>query len=73
MVYIRDGGVGPRVMASLYKMLLSLDPPPPGLEPPRDENAIYSYFENGCRKNVHVTIPKGNMGYDQHCSCRTYF
>ena len=24
-------------------------------------------------KNVHVTIPKGNMGYDQHCSCRTYF
>ena len=29
-------------------------------------------------KNVHVTIPKGNMGYDQYtvpdvCSCRTYF
>ena len=29
-------------------------------------------------KNVHVTIPKGNMGYDQYTvhndsSCRTYF
>ena len=32
-------------------------------------------------KNVHATIPKGNMGYDQHtvpdnsshCSCRKYF
>ena len=25
-------------------------------------------------KNVHATIPKGDMGYDQyHCSCRTYF
>ena len=29
-------------------------------------------------KNVHVTIPKGNLGYDQYvvpndCSCRTYF
>ena len=29
-------------------------------------------------KNVHVTISKGNMGYDQYtvpddCSCRTYF
>jgi len=28
-------------------------------------------------KNVHATIPKGNMGYDQYtvpddCSCRTY-
>ena len=26
----------------------------------------YSYFEKGCRKNVHATIPKGNMGYDQY-------
>ena len=39
---------------------------------------MYSYFEKGCRKNVHATIPKGNMGYDQYtvpndCSCRTYF
>ena len=40
---------------------------------------IYSHFEKGCRKkNVHATIPKGNMGYDQYkvpddCSCRTYF
>ena len=28
---------------------------------------IYSYFERGGRKNVHATIPKGNMGYDQQC------
>ena len=28
MVYIRDGGVGPRGRASLYKTLLSLAPPP---------------------------------------------
>ena len=39
---------------------------------------IYNYFKKGCRKNVHATIPKGNMGYDQYtvpddCSCRTYF
>ena len=32
---------------------------------------MYSYFEKGCRKlenfeNVQATIPKGNMGYDQH-------
>ena len=38
----------------------------------------YSYFEKSCRKNVHATIPKGNMGYDQYtvsddCTCRTYF
>ena len=30
------------------------------------------------RKNVHMTTPKGNMGYDQYtvpndCRCRTYF
>ena len=39
---------------------------------------VYSYFKKGCRKNVHATIPKSNMGYDQytvpnHCSCRTYY
>ena len=39
---------------------------------------VYSYVEKGCRKNVHATIPKGNMGYDQYtvsddCTCRTYF
>ena len=28
--------------------------------------AIYSYFEKGCRKKVHTTNPKGNMGYDQY-------
>ena len=27
---------------------------------------LYSYFEKGCRKYVHATIPKGNMGYDQY-------
>ena len=27
---------------------------------------VYSYFEKGCRKNVHATIPKGNMGYEQY-------
>ena len=37
---------------------------------------VYSYFEKVCQ--VHATIPKGNMGYDQYtvsndCSCRTYF
>ena len=26
----------------------------------------YSYFEKGCLKNVHTTVPKGNMGYDQY-------
>ena len=26
----------------------------------------YSYFEKGCRKNLHATIPKGNTGYDQY-------
>ena len=30
------------------------------------------------RKNVHATIPKGSMGYDEYtvpddCTCRTYF
>ena len=38
----------------------------------------YSYFEKGCRKNVHATIPKGNVGYDQYsvsddCTYGTYF
>ena len=28
--------------------------------------SVYSYFEKGCRKKVHATIPKGNMGYDQY-------
>ena len=27
---------------------------------------VYSYFEKGCRKTVHTTIPRGNMGYDQY-------
>ena len=29
-------------------------------------SSVYSYLEKGCRKNVHATIPKGNMGYDQY-------
>ena len=28
--------------------------------------SAYSYFEKDCRKKVHATIPKGNMGYDQY-------
>ena len=32
----------------------------------RLEFTVYSYFEKGCQKNVHATIPKGNMGYDQY-------
>ena len=31
----------------------------------------YSCFEKGCRKNVHTTIPKGNMGYDQYTASDT--
>ena len=27
---------------------------------------VDSYFVKGCQKNVHATIPKGNMGYDQY-------
>ena len=27
---------------------------------------IQNYFEKGCRKNVHATIPKCNMGNDQY-------
>ena len=40
---------------------------------------VYSYFEKGCGKNVHATIPKSNTGYDflsmycsSHLSCGTY-
>ena len=29
------------------------------------EFSVHSYFEEGFRKNVQATIPKGNMGYDQ--------
>ena len=29
-------------------------------------SVVYSYFEKGCRKNVHATIPTGNMGYVQY-------
>ena len=44
----------------------------------QNSDQVYSYFERGCRKNAHSTIPKGNVGYDQYtvpddCSCRTYF
>ena len=39
---------------------------------------IQLFWERLLEKNVHATIPKGNMGYDQYkvpddCSCRTYF
>ena len=29
-------------------------------------DTAYSYFEKGCQKKVHVTILKGNMGYNQY-------
>ena len=40
--------------------------------------SVYSYFEKGCWKNVHATIPKGNMGDNQYTvsddyTRRTYF
>ena len=28
--------------------------------------SVYSYFEKGCRKNVHATIPTYKMGYNQY-------
>ena len=37
-----------------------------GCRVPFLEIAVYSYFEKGCRKNVHATIPKVNIGYDQY-------
>ena len=33
---------------------------------PKTVNLTYTAILRGCRKNVHATIPKGNMGYDQH-------
>ena len=27
--------------------------------------SIYSYFEKGCGKKCHATIPRGNIGYNQ--------
>ena len=54
-----------------------------GLISQRDENADEKIMHTAISrkvvgKNVHATIPKGNMGYDQYtvpddCSCRTYF
>ena len=37
------------------------------VKPPCCKSTLYTYnyFEKGCRKNVHATIPKGNMGYDR--------
>ena len=43
----------------------------------RDKHPAYNYFEKAVEKNVHTTIRKGNMGYDQYnvpdTSCQTYF
>ena len=47
----------------------------------RNSMPIASHTANSRKvvgKNVHATIPKGNMGYDRYtvpddCSCRTYF
>ena len=41
-------------------------------------SCIHLFRERSSEKNVHATIPKGDMGYNQytvffwHCSCRTY-
>ena len=42
----------------LLEVLLKTGPPNLGI--------LYSYFEKGCGKNVHATIPQGDMGYDQY-------
>ena len=65
-------------MASLYKMLLSLDPPPLGQSHHVMKMPYTAISRMVVGKNVHVTIPKGNMGYDHYhvpndCNCRTYF
>ena len=44
----------------------------------RKRNLLTAILTKVVRKNVHATIPKGNMGYDQYtvpgdCGCRTYF
>ena len=43
-----------------------------------DDNHYTAISRKVVGKNVHATIPKGNMGYDQYtvpndCSCQTYF
>ena len=44
----------------------------------RDSSLYTAISRKVVRKNVHATIPKGNMGYDRYtvpgyCGCRTYF
>ena len=39
----------------------------------RDYSEIYSYFEKGCRKKPHATIPKGIVGGFQFTVFQTNF
>ena len=32
----------------------------------RFTSVLYSYFEKADGMNIHATIPKGNIGYDQY-------
>ena len=39
----------------------------------RDLLLLYSYFEKGCRKKVHATIPKRFVGgFEVHCSSKKF-
>ena len=39
----------------------------------RDLLLLYSYFEKGCRKKVHATIPKSFVGgFEVHCSSKKF-
>ena len=50
----------------------------PNLKATFIEIGVQLFRERLSEKNVHATIPNGNMGYDQYsvpddCSCRSYF
>ena len=39
----------------------------------RDLLLLYGYFEKGCRKKLHTTIPKGIVvGLKVHCSSKKF-
>ena len=73
-VVVGDGAVGKTCLLISY----TTNKFPSEYVPTVSEAFLYSYFEKGCQKNVHSTIPKGNMGYDQYtvsddCNCQTHF